>query len=280
MSQIPLSTADFAYALPYTIEAWQKGSRGAFLDDRRPKKDYVEAAEAGLQAVRELRRIERLPAGASALRERLIATLERRQERAKSRIEDVYYQQDLAPTWEATLAARYWRLARNALDKAAPHVHTAYRVHEGSDVPHRRPRFTINLNRDQPGLKRRPWVKWDSDRTLGVNVRHRDYVHGVVYHGLTVVEGHLVLQACPAQDFELPPGMRAIYTVIVARYREYMATATPDSIGGFEFHCDHDVVIVPRHGAPRFAPTQSAVIGALATTWHEYTASVRWARAA
>jgi hypothetical protein len=241
--QLPLGWADFAFAYIVACEEQNKVlGRWGSLD----LKDKRECVEDGLDEIREMRRIDRMPAGAKAMREKLLDALDLRAARAEKRIR-------FARAMAAPLLAQRWRLAMtsrvNAAYQRAQCATTSYAA-LGEKFAYGRGKayqriVSVEVSSNKPTLTR----TYDNGLTLHV---HESYIRTVIVPQIIVVDGFVVVHADPVRDFHLPPGVAAIYDVL---YHAPDECTTPG------------VVFVPsdKTRKPHFAHSrESRIFGAIA----------------
>lgn len=245
MAQAPLSTGDFAVALAVAHDSYRYG-------DSNP---YYHAITAGLDAVKKMRQVKRLPPGAKEMRARIEAAMKLRHERdSKREIREAFVH-----VYERKREHRVKRMTELKFAQAWAQCSYPWMTKKDAERayrpfhPTKLPAFYVNND-----AKERPTVDWQYG--LRIYLSHR-WLWDVACQGIAVVEGTLILEARPVRDFRIPKGIDEIWDV----WKLSIARVKGDGRKGF---VDRDVVFKPsdRRRKLHFAPERGRVFGAIEAT--------------
>lgn len=259
-TSLPINKADFIIAYGAAFERWR--ARGYPWPGYKGDPDAArvkECIEDGMDAVREMRGVKRLPPGASKLREQVRAAFKERKDRMKRHdrfanndtgYKWAWQRQGVRTRWTAALQYHYERVILS-------------RMHEiRRACPWMEACRAVSLEVRNPGSYGREDVAGEiasGGWRLAITVE-RELARTAILDGIVIVAGQVVLGATQCHAFKLPLGVAAVYDVTYIPKQEVKV----QKYSGRELDIDEGVVIVPEDHPAFFAHSrESAIYGAL-----------------
>jgi hypothetical protein len=258
VASLPINKGDFIIAYVAAFERWREmGFPWAEYKGDRDAGKVKECIRVGLDEVRDMRGVKRLPPGAGQLREQVKAAFAERKDRMKRHRDYARHDTGYKWPWERRAHSDRWEFI--------------LRYHYERAI----------LSRIVDITRATPWAK--SVESVGLDLRDDGYhdtvaasiggrghrfslvvepgpAYTAIQDRIAVVEGQIVLGATRCDAFALPLGMAAVYDVTYAPAQE----VSVQSYSSAEIRVEPGVVIVPEDGAPHFAHSRAnAVYGAL-----------------